>query len=62
IVITKWIGLEGTSIIAKDHEEELLTRLPQGLIDTAKRSRFSCGWQPNWLPVIWLRRFLTVFR
>ena len=36
IVITKWIGLEGTSIIAKDHEEELLTRLPQGLIDTAK--------------------------
>ena len=36
IVITKWIGIEGTSIIAKDHEEELLTRLPQGLIDTAK--------------------------
>ena len=36
IVITKWIGLEGTSIIAKDHEEDLLTRLPQGLIDTAK--------------------------
>lgn len=36
IVITKWIGLEGTSIIAKDHEEELLSRLPQGLIDTAK--------------------------
>jgi hydrogenase maturation factor len=36
IVITKWIGLEGTSIIAKDHEEELLTRLPQSLIDTAK--------------------------
>ena len=36
IVITKWIGLEGTSIIAKDHEQELLTRLPQSLIDTAK--------------------------
>ncbi len=36
IVMTKWIGLEGTSIIAKDHEEELLTRLPQSLIDKAK--------------------------
>ena len=36
IVITKWIGLEGTSIIAKDHESELLQRLPQTLIDTAK--------------------------
>ena len=36
IVITKWIGLEGTSIIAKDHEKELLERLPQSLIDTAK--------------------------
>ena len=36
IVLTKWIGLEGTSIIAKDHEAELLTRLPQSLVDTAK--------------------------
>ena len=36
IVLTKWIGLEGTSIIAKDHEKELLERLPQSLIDTAK--------------------------
>ena len=36
IVLTKWIGLEGTSIIAKDHENELLTKLPQSLIDTAK--------------------------
>ncbi len=36
IVMTKWIGLEGTSIIAKDHEAELLQRLPQSLIDTAK--------------------------
>ena len=36
LVLTKWIGLEGTSIIAKDHESELLTRLPQALVDTAK--------------------------
>lgn len=36
LVVTKWIGLEGTSIIAKDHEEELLTRLPKNLVDTAK--------------------------
>ncbi|MCR4694883.1 MAG: AIR synthase family protein [Pseudobutyrivibrio sp.] len=36
LVLTKWIGLEGSSIIAKDHEEELLTRLPQSLIDSAK--------------------------
>lgn len=36
IVITKWIALEGTSIIAKEKEKELLTRLPQELIDTAK--------------------------
>ncbi len=36
IVLTKWIGLEGTSIIAKDHEAQLLERLPQSLVDTAK--------------------------
>ncbi|WP_458459149.1 AIR synthase family protein [Pseudobutyrivibrio sp.] len=36
LVVTKWIGLEGTSIIAKDHEEELLTRLPKNLVDSAK--------------------------
>ena len=36
LVVTKWIGLEGTSIIAKDHEEELLTKLPKNLVDTAK--------------------------
>ena len=36
LVVTKWIGLEGTSIIAKDHEEDLLTRLPKNLVDTAK--------------------------
>ena len=36
IVITKWIGLEGTSILAKEHEERLLTRLPRTLVDEAK--------------------------
>lgn len=36
IIITKWIGLEGTSIIAKEKEQELLTRYPQKLVDIAK--------------------------
>ena len=36
VIVTKWIGLEGTSIIAKEREEELLTRYPQALVDTAK--------------------------
>ncbi len=35
IVLTKWIGLEGTSIIAKEHEQELLQKLPVSLIKTA---------------------------
>lgn len=37
IVITKWIGLEGTSIIAKEKETELLTRYPIEMIETAKK-------------------------
>ena len=36
IVITKWIGLEGTAIIAKEKEEELCTRYPQDMIEKAK--------------------------
>lgn len=36
IVISKWIGLEGTSIIAKEKEEELLKRYPHDMIETAK--------------------------
>lgn len=36
IVITKWIGLEGTSIIAKEKESELRTRYPQDMIATAR--------------------------
>ncbi len=35
IVITKWIGLEGTSIIAKEKRAELLTRYPGDFIETA---------------------------
>ena len=36
IVATKWIGLEGTSIIAKEKEEELLSHFPKHLVDEAK--------------------------
>lgn len=35
IVVTKWIGIEGTTIIAKERKQELLTRLPQHLIAEA---------------------------
>lgn len=36
LVITKWIGIEGTSILAKEKEEQLLTRFEQSFIDQAK--------------------------
>ena len=36
IVLSKWIGLEGTAIIAKEKEEELLSRYPLSLIKTAQ--------------------------
>ena len=36
IVVTKWIAIEGTSIIAKEKEEQLLTRYPKNLIRTAQ--------------------------
>lgn len=36
VIVTKWIGLEGTSIIAKEREAELLTRYPKALVDEAK--------------------------
>ena len=36
VIVTKWIGLEGTSIIAKEKETELLTRYPKALVDEAK--------------------------
>ncbi len=37
ILITKWVGLEGTSILAKEKCEELLTRYPRTLVEDAKR-------------------------
>lgn len=36
IVISKWIGLEGTSILAKEKEEELLARFTSSFIEGAK--------------------------
>lgn len=36
IVMTKWIGLEGTAMVAREKEEELLTRYPNLLIKTAQ--------------------------
>lgn len=36
IVVTKWIGLEATTILAKEREEELRRVFPNPLVDTAK--------------------------
>lgn len=36
IVVTKWIGLEGTSIIAAEKEEELSHRFPKAMIQAAQ--------------------------
>lgn len=36
LVITKWIGLEGTSILAKEKESVLLAKLPAELVQEAK--------------------------
>ena len=36
IVVTKWIALEGTSIAAKEREEQLRRRFPAYLVETAK--------------------------
>lgn len=36
ILVSKWIGIEGTSIIAKEKEEELKTRFPVPFIEKAK--------------------------
>ncbi len=39
IVATKWVGLEGTAILAKEKEEVLRTRYAQPFIDKAKTFR-----------------------
>lgn len=36
VIATKWVGLEGTAILAKEKEEELRTRYAQPFIDKAK--------------------------
>ncbi len=36
IVLTKWIGVEGTAIIAKEKEAELRTHFSKAFVDTAK--------------------------
>ncbi len=36
ILVTKWIGLEGTSILAKEREEQLLTRFSAAFVEEAK--------------------------
>ena len=37
VIVTKWIGLEGTSIIAKEKEKELLAHFPAPFVEEAKR-------------------------
>lgn len=36
VLVTKWIGIEGTSIIAKEKEKELLNKFSKEFIDTSK--------------------------
>ena len=37
IIATKWIGIEGTAIIAREREAELLNRFPKNLVEEAKK-------------------------
>lgn len=37
IVVTKWIAMEGTSIIAKEKEEELLEKFPEPFVKEAQK-------------------------
>ncbi len=37
LVATKWIGIEGTAIIARERETELLNRFPKDLVEEAKK-------------------------
>ena len=43
LVMTKWAGLEGTSIIAEEKREDLLTRIPEQIIDAAAAMRLYFG-------------------
>lgn len=40
IIVSKWIGLEGTQMIAREHKAELLTRYPVRMIEEAEE--FGC--------------------
>ncbi len=41
VIVTKWIGIEGTSIVAKEKKEELLQHFPAALVEEAgKLDRF----------------------
>lgn len=44
IIVTKWIGLEATTILAKEKEDELKKRFPAVLIDTQKILTSICPW------------------
>lgn len=35
VIISKWIGIEGTVRLAREHKQELVTRYPIGMIDEA---------------------------
>lgn len=39
IVLSKWIGLEGTSLLAEENRAGLLTRYPEYLVEEARRFR-----------------------
>lgn len=39
LVMTKWAGLEGTAIIAKEYEEALVQRLPYGVLQAAQNMK-----------------------
>lgn len=39
IVVSKWIGLEGTAVIAREKEQELRAKYPPHLVDTAQSFR-----------------------
>lgn len=36
VVMTKWIGLEGTYLLARERRSELMTRYPESMIDAAE--------------------------
>lgn len=37
VIVTKWVGLEGTAILATEHREELSARYAQPFLDKAAK-------------------------